>query len=237
MKLRSILTGTLALGLLSLPAHAGFHVMQIEEIIGGVGGNANAQAVQLRLRTGGQNIVSASRLKAWDATGANPVLLLDITTNVANSAGGANVLLTTPAFNTLMSGVPGYATDFTLAQPIPASYLSGGKVTFEDDGGTIYWSVAFGAYTGSNLGNTTNDADGNFGAPFASPLPTGGLQGIRFTGAFGAASTTNVADYALTPSPATVRNNAGTPFTVVPEPASAALLGLGVLALVRRRRQ
>ena len=31
MKLRSILTGTLALGLLSLSAQAGFHVMQIEE--------------------------------------------------------------------------------------------------------------------------------------------------------------------------------------------------------------
>ncbi len=237
MNIRPILTGTLALGLLSLSAQAGFHVMQIEEIIGGVGGNTNAQAVQLRLRGGGQNVVSLSRLRAWDATGANPVLLLDITANVSNGAGGANVLLTTPAFNALMSGVPGYSTDFTLAQPIPASYLSGGKVTFEDDGGTVYWSVAFGAYTGSNLGSTQNDADGNFGAPFASPLPTGGFQGIRFTGAFGAASTTNIADYALTPDPAVVRNNAGTSFTVVPEPASAALLGLGVLALVRRRRQ
>ncbi len=237
MKLRSILTGTLALGLLSLSAQAGFHVMQIEEIIGGVGGNVNAQAVQLRLRGGGQNFVGNARLRAWDAAGANPVLLFDIPSTVPNGSAGDNVLLTTAAFNTLMSGVPGYATDFTLAQPIPQSYLSGGKVTFESDGGTIYWSVAFGAYTGTNLGDTTNDADGNFGAPFASPLPTAGTQGIRFTGAFGAASTTNVADYALTAQPATVRNNARNTFTVVPEPASAALLGLGVLALVRRRRQ
>lgn len=175
-------------------------------------------------------------MRAWDAAGANPVLLLDMVTDSPNGLAGDNVLLTTSAFNTLMAGVPSYATDFTLAQPIPASYLTGGKVTFESNGGTIYWSVAFGAYTGTNTGNTQNDTDGNFGAPFASALPTNAFQGIRFTGLATAPSTTNVADYALTTDPATVRNNARNTFTVIPEPASAALLGLGVVMLARRRR-
>jgi hypothetical protein len=189
------------------------------------------------MRSGSQTVLSLSRLKAWDAAGLNPVVLLDITTGVTNGNTGDNVLLTTAAFNTAMSGVSGYSSDFTLAQPIPQSYLSGGKVTFEDDGGTIYWAVAFGAYTGTNTGDVTNDANGNFGAPFASALPISGRQGIRFTGTATALSTTNVADYALTADPATVRNNARTSFTVVPEPASAALVGLGVLFAARRRRQ
>lgn len=46
MKPHSILTTTIALGLFTSAAQAGFHVMQIEEIIGGVGGNTNAQAIQ-----------------------------------------------------------------------------------------------------------------------------------------------------------------------------------------------
>ncbi len=224
------LTSTLlTITLLTSSAQAGFHLMQIEEIIGGVNGNTAAQAIQLRLRSAGQTVVGGTTLIASDATGLNPITLLSIPASVANGAAGANILLTTTAFNTLMSAVPSYTSDFTLAAPIPSSYLSGGKLTFQS-GSTIYWSVAFGAYTGTNTGSTTNDADGNFGSPTFA-LPTSSLQGIRFTGTAAALSTTNVADYALTTNPATVRNNAGTPFTVVPEPGSLAFVGIGALAL------
>ncbi len=242
MNLRAIFAPVVTLAAITTSAQANFHVMQIEEIIGGVNGDPTAQAIQLRLRAGGQNVVSNGRIRAWDALGANPVVLLDIATNVSGFNGGDNVLLTTSKFNTYMSSVPGYTTDFTLANAIPASYLSGGKVTFEADSGSIYWAVAFGAYTGTNLAfDTTNDANADFGSPFASALPTSTRQGIRFTGAFSAPSTTNVADYALTANPATVRNNAGTSFTVVPEPASFSFIALGAAALggvvfARRRR-
>ena len=207
MNTRHLPALTLALALATTSAQAGFHVMQIEQIIGGINGNTSAQAVQLRLRGAGQTVLSASRIRAWDAAGANPVLLIDMTTNVTNGSVGDNVLIASASFNTIMAAVGGYSADFTLTNLIPVTYLSGGKVTFEDDGGTIYWSTAFGAYTGTNLGNTTNDPDGNFGAPTFA-LPTGSIQGVRFTGTAAAASTTNVLDYALTANPATVRNNA-----------------------------
>jgi MYXO-CTERM domain-containing protein len=231
-----------ALAATGLPARAAFHFMQIEQVIGGVNGDNTAQAIQLRMRTGGQNIVSLTRVRAWDATGLNPVLLLDITADVAGAAAGSRVLLTTPSFNAGMvaGGHPGFTGDFTLAVPIPASYLAAGKVTFEDDGGTIYWSLAWGgaSYTGTNLGSTTNDADGNFGAPFGTGLPTAGRQGPLFTGPASAVSTNNLADYALSADPATVTKNNGSSFTVVPEPGLAAFFGavaLGAFLFTRRR--
>ena len=69
--------------------------MQIEQVIGGVGGDTDVQAIQSRMRSSGQNFVSGARIRAWDANGANPILLEDMTTNVANSSAGRRVLLAT----------------------------------------------------------------------------------------------------------------------------------------------
>ena len=49
-----------------------FHLMQVEQVIGGVNGNMARQAIQLRMRFVGQNLVSQARVRAWDAAGANP---------------------------------------------------------------------------------------------------------------------------------------------------------------------
>ena len=247
MNIRTLCSIAVALGLLSASTQANFHFMQIEQVIGGVNGDTAAQAIQLRLRSGGQNVVSSSSLWAADATGGNRVLLLNIGTNVSNSAGGARVLLTTAAFDNAMDlGGPAFAPDFILTNAIPSSYLTAGRLTFEGDGGTvatpgtIYWSLAWGGagYTGSNTGSTTNDANGNFGPAFGSSLPTSSRQGVIFDGAFGDASTANDADYILSANPGTVTRNNGGSFTVVPEPGSAALLGafaLGAFAFLRRR--
>ena len=40
---------------LALPVQASFHLMQIEQVIGGVNGDTTAQAVQLRMRSFGGN--------------------------------------------------------------------------------------------------------------------------------------------------------------------------------------
>ena len=192
---------------------ANFHVMQIEQVIVSVDGNTSAQAIQLRMRAAGQNVVSSSTVRVWDAAGANPVVVLNIAANVSVSTVGSRVLLATAAFTTAMQAVsPGFAPDFTIANPIPVSYLAAGRLTFEADGGTIYWSLAWGgaAYTGSHTGSTQNDADGNFGPAFGQGLPTTGRQGVLFTGVATALSTTNLANYALSANPATVTKNRGT---------------------------
>ena len=217
------LAGRASLALVALlvaaPALASFHLMQIEQVIGGVSGNTNVQAIQLRMRGNGQNLVSQARVRAWDANGANPVLLENMTTNVASGLLGRRVLLGTSEFATHVGAV-----DFVMDK-IPASYLAAGKITFEDDSGNVWWSLAWGAsYGGTNTGMTTvsggNDADGNFGPQFAGPLPSTTTNALRFTGAAGDLSTNNAAQYALTAGAAQFTNNADATGTVglVPSP-------------------
>jgi hypothetical protein len=197
------------------PAFATFHLMQIEQIIAGIDGSTASQAIHLRLRSIGQHLVSNATLKAGDANGANPVLLKDLTANVANNAQGARVLLATANFASHLNAT--VTPDALLTNPIPDSYLAAGSITFESDGGTIYWRVSWGgaSYTGSNVGATTNDTDGNFGPPFPDALPTGSGKALRINKAATSLSTTNLADYALTAGSATFTNNAGAAGTVV----------------------
>jgi hypothetical protein len=196
------------------PAFSSFHEMQIEQVIGGVNGNTNVQAIQLRMRTAGQNLVSNARLVAWDAGGANPVVVIDMGANVAISTAGSRVLIASAAFDSTLTPDP----DFVMTNLIPVSYLTAGKLTFETDGGFVYWSLAWGAYTGTNTGSTVNDADGNFNPQFAASLPTSNTQALRFTGASSALSTNNEADYALTVGSAVFTNNAGTSGSALPPP-------------------
>lgn len=200
---------TLGAAALAQPAFASFHLMQIEQVIGGVNGDTSRQAIQLRMREGGQNFVAASRVRAWDATGSNPVLIVDMGANVANGSQGDRVLIATANF------LPGLTPNFTMTNPIPVSYLAAGKLTFEDDGGQVYWGLAWGGagYTGTNTGVAgvsfvANDMDGNFNPPFAGALPSANTLALRFTGAAAALSTNNAADYAFSAAPAVFTNNA-----------------------------
>ena len=190
---------------LGSPAGASFHDMQIEQVVGGVCGNPAAQAIQLRMRAAGQNLVSGKKLIAYDAGGNNPITLLTFPANVTNSALGTRILVTTAEANAAF-GITG---DFLLSQGIPESYLATGKVTFEDPvffG--ILWSLAWGGYAPSNTGNTENDPDGNFSPPLAIRLPYSQARSVLFQGAAGALSTNNAADYAQTAGAAVLTNNA-----------------------------
>lgn len=245
--MKRLLCAALGFALLAASSPAAFHVMQIDEVIGSINGDPNAQAIELRMRSGGQTVVSNASLYAADASGGNRKLLLNIATNVSNGASGARVLLATSGFTSTMvaGGATSFTPDFTLDQPIPSAYLNAGRLTFEDDFGTVYWSIAWGgtSYTGGTTGSTTNDTDGNFGKLTLGLTSNSSslAGGVIFTGTATAASTTNSSDYAYLSNPTTVTKNNGTAFTVVPEPGSAGLIAAGALflggfAIVRRRR-
>ena len=219
----------IAIAVVTAPAQASFHLMQVEQLIGGVNSDASAQAIQLRMRLGGQSLVAQGRVKAWDAAGLNPVLLIDLTTNVTNGLQGDRVLIVSSAFQTHVS--PIQIPDFTMVNLIPASYFTAGSLTFEDDFGTIYWRLSWGgaSYTGSGTVSTFNDANGNANPAFNGPLPSTGLQALRFTGAASALSTTNAAYYALTAGASTWTNNARLSETVqVPTSVGNPPAGSGV---------
>jgi hypothetical protein len=196
-----------------------FHLMQIEQVIGGVNGDTTKQAIQLRQRSSFQNLMNFSRVRVFDAAGANPIEVIDMTTDVPNFNAGDRILIASAGFASATT--PAAVPDFIMTNLIPASYLTAGRLTFEDDGGTIYWSLSWGgaSYTGSNLGSITNDPNGNFGPPFGGPCPSATAQALLFNGTASAASSTNLADYSLTTGAAVFTNNARNGFTVNAGPA------------------
>lgn len=189
----------------SAPATASYHFMQIEQVVGGVCGNPRMQAIQLRMRTGLQNQLTGKHLVAWDAAGANPVVLLTFPGIVSQANTGDRILIASSDFAAAFQPAP----DFTLTALIPDSYRAAGKLTFEDDF-AIYWALAWGgaAYTGANTGSLSNDADGIFSPPFAERLTVPYGRAVLFQGAASAPSTTNALDYAAADLPTFV-NNAG----------------------------
>ncbi len=205
-------------------AEATFHLMQIQQVIGGVNGDTTAQAIQLRFRDAGQCFLDPARLRVRDAAGLNPILLFDFSVCpafpsqcVPGCAGGDTVLLVSPAMAAYLD--PPITPDFILTNLIPAGYLAAGSLTFEDNVGTVYWRLSWGGagYTGSNAGASDNDDSfpGNFGPPFPGALPSNSDQALLFHGPFTAESTTNAADYGATAGAAVFTNNLDQTTTVV----------------------
>lgn len=220
----------LLLGLVAFvtPASATFHLMQIEQVIVGVNGDPTAQAVQLRMRGALEDQVQAARMRVFNAAGAVPNTLVDFAVPVPNAGTGRRILVATNTFST----VPAVTPDFIM-NPIPLTYFAAGSLIYESDapGPLVLWRLSWGGagYTGSGTGTLDNDANGNFNPPYGSALPSSGNgQALRFTGTATALSTTNSADYALTPlgTPATFTNNAGDAGQVVtPVPADHSTWG------------
>ncbi len=203
---------------LATSARGSFHFMQIEQVIGGVNGDTSAQAIQLRMRSAGQKFVSSARLVAYDAAGLNPVIVLDMTNDVANGLAGDRVLIVSTNFANYSS--PVMAADFVMTQTIPTNYLAAGRLTFEANAGTIYWSLSWGGanYTGSTTNVISNDADGNAGPSFPEASPTSSTQSLLFTNTASALSRSNIVDYVITSGSAVFTNNARAAFVVVPAP-------------------
>ena len=87
------------------PAHSSvaFHLTQIEQVMGGVNGDTSAQAIQLRMRFSGQNFLASSRVRVWDASGQNPIVVIDFPSGVPNGSQGARVLIASANFGNYTS--------------------------------------------------------------------------------------------------------------------------------------
>jgi hypothetical protein len=196
------------------PAQALFHLMQIEQAIGGVNGDTNKQAIQLRMRSFSQNFISPTRIRVFDAAGLNPVVVVDFTQNVPLGRSGDRILVVSSGFDAVTE--PAASADFIMTNLIPGSYLAAGSMTFEQDDGLILWRLSWGgaAYTGPTSGSDMNDVDGEFGPAYPGPLPSDGTQAVRFQGTATALSTNNAANYSLTTGPAVFTNNDEDAFTV-----------------------
>jgi len=204
--MQTAIAGALVLALAPATAFASFHLMQIERVTAGANGDVDRQAIQLRMRTSGQNLVTNGRVVAWDAAGQNPVVVGSFDAVVANADTGDRILLATAEFE----ADPELLPDFLMARPIPEHYLDAGRLTFEAHGGLIYWSLCWGGagYTGSTTGSPTNDLDGEFGPCYPHALPARGRDALVFTGAAGDVSTDNASDYAVTDGVGEFTNNA-----------------------------
>jgi hypothetical protein len=211
----SVITVAVALALQS-GAHANEHLMQIEKIIVSVNRDTTAQAIQLRTRAPGQNFVHGGKLVVFDHAGNNPVTVLNLGNDVTNGASGARVLIASQTFLTRTS--PTTVPDFLIDNVIPAGYFAAGSLVWEDDAGsTVWWRLSWGGakYTGPKTGATFNDANGNFGPPFASALPSCAIYGLRFQKGATALSTSNNADYKFDTAQAeSFVNNAGKTFNL-----------------------
>jgi hypothetical protein len=202
--------GVVAVMTLASAAPATFHAMQIEQVIGGVNGDTTLQAIQLRMRFAEQDLVSLARIRVWDATGANPIVVMDPETDVPVTAAGSRILICSAGFADLLD--PPVTPDFIMENLIPASYLAAGSLTWEvDSGAQIYWRLCWGGagYTGPTTLLTFNDADGNVAPPFSGVLQSADLRAVQFQGVASAMSTNSDADYELTAGASVWTNNAG----------------------------
>jgi hypothetical protein len=208
-----VLHGALVLaGLLAVTqAHAQCTHVQIEMVMGSVGGDPGAQAVQLRIQQAGDNALAGMTVVAYDASGANPVTICTIPSNVSNGALGARVLLCSSALVRRLA--PSITPDFLLSTPIPASYLAAGSLTLDmpGDGVGPLWRLSWGgaAYSGSGAVEAINDLDGDCNPACPSTIDDVAGRGVKFKFGPGTPSTTSANDYAPNHGAVKVWNNAG----------------------------
>jgi len=87
-RIAAVLAVLLAL-LVPVPGQAVYHIANIDEIMSGMGGDATAQYVEIRMLFGGQGSVAHSRLTAFSCDGSSHAILLEVPDDVcpANSNG------------------------------------------------------------------------------------------------------------------------------------------------------
>ena len=98
------------------PAPALFHASLIDEVMSRVGSDATAQYVEIRMLASTQNLVTNTRLTAFNCNGtSHTVLLLVPGPNPPNSGANVRWIMATSAFQS----AHGVTADFTMPAGIP----------------------------------------------------------------------------------------------------------------------
>ena len=165
----AMLVAGLSVFFASDPSGAANHLIQIDEVMAGAGGNADIQFVELKMTGSNQTLVGATRLRFFNGAGAltNEYTL---TNHVGNGALGASILIGTTQFQSASTAQP----DFIMPSLVN---LTDGKVCFPASGDC----VEYGNFTGSanpapalpitgnsslkRVSNTTNDFQLGIPAP------------------------------------------------------------------------
>ncbi len=90
-------------------ADALFHFAVIDEVQFGRGADPSLQFVEIRMLAGGQNLVSNSRLSAWNADGSFFGVILLVPTNEPNATSGGRWIMASTGF----AAASGMTPDFT----------------------------------------------------------------------------------------------------------------------------
>ena len=162
--LASTLALTLTVALIALswcPADADpentetFHIANISKIMCGFNGDSTIQAVEIKMTTGGQNLVSAMQIVIYNGSGTLVATLGTFPANVPNGLGGDNILCATAKFQTTFGIIP----DLVITPGIP---VTSGQVVYEKVGCRV---------NGIPYGNVTTPLAG---PTVAAPLPREG---------------------------------------------------------------
>src|SRR5262245_5217367 len=94
-------------GFWSSEAKGSFHLMRIEQLMAGAGGDPKIQFVELRMAASGENFVGSHTLTFYDASG-NPTGTFTIPNGVANGAAGSSILIGTEEFKSASTVVPDF---------------------------------------------------------------------------------------------------------------------------------
>lgn len=166
-------------------ASASFHLMHVTEVFTNADGTK--QFIELEAESDGQTQLSLSQFASQSADGSAITVVYNITTNLPALNENEKWLVATAAAQSEL----GFTADYTI--PDNSIILANGRIRFQDDGGNIVDALAYGAYTGSNVG---------FGSP-AAALPSDGVSSLTRTADTGG----NSADFSAQPNSPT--NNAG----------------------------
>ncbi|HEY3156687.1 MAG TPA: hypothetical protein VGK76_08705, partial [Candidatus Eisenbacteria bacterium] len=128
-------------------ANAAFHLNEITKVMVGLNGNNTVQAVELKMLSGGENLVAGMSIKVYDAGGAQLDSLGSFSGSVPNGIAGRFILCATPNF----AAIFGITPDLTIK---PGLLVGTGQVSFEKPSCFVN-SLAYGSVTTPKTGTTS----------------------------------------------------------------------------------